>query len=160
MKSMALMLASTLLVAGCAADVMIARRDSTLTGRGTVEAIGKRLSATIGGKQCNGNFANVRDSSSVGLINTYGTTNDSTNLSLTSPTGTATGVATSSGSSTTVRTVTAASTTGNAKGMLICDDGDVWRCEIRHDGASGFGVCVGKDGTVYDIITGFFGGKG
>jgi hypothetical protein len=43
--------------------------------------------------------------------------------------------------------------------MLICDDGDIWRCEIRHDGASGYGVCVGKDGTVYDIITGFFGGK-
>lgn len=147
------------LLAGCSADVMIARRDSSLTGRGTVEAIGKRLSASIGEKKCNGNFANVRDFSGVGLINTYGQRNDTTNVVLSSTTGSATGTATTTGSSTNVGTNVVASTTGLAKGMLSCSDGDLWRCEIRHDGPSGYGVCVGKDGTVYDIITGFFGGQ-
>ena len=159
MRPFLLILANVMFLTGCAADVMIARRDSSLTGRGTVEALGKRLTAVIGDKSCNGNFANVRDSSSVGLINTYGQRTDTTNLTLNTPTGTTTGVASSSGASTNVGTSVVSSTTGNAKGMLICNDGDLWRCEIRHDGPSGYGVCVGKDGTVYDIITGFFGGQ-
>jgi hypothetical protein len=157
MKSLALLCAVIFLVGCAAADVMISRRDTTATGRGTVEPVGNRLTATLGDKKCSGNFSNVADYSTVGLINMYRQHQNTTNLSVNTGITTAAGTASSSGTSSAVGTTTVSSTTGTARGMLMCSDGDVWRCEVRHDGPSGYGVCVGKDGAIYDIITGFFG---
>jgi len=134
MKPYILAVAAVVALAGCSpsADVMLVRRDSSESGSGTVQAAGQRLTAVIGSKKCSGNFATVPDFASSGLLNTYGQKNNAT------------------------ATVSISSATGNAAGLLTCDDGDVWRCEIRHSGPSGYGICVGKDGAVYDVVTGRF----
>jgi len=122
-------------LAGCSAGMVIAKRDTSETGRGTFQAYTKKLSIDFGAKSCTGHYASVRDRSEIGLISAYS----------------------HSGSATvsTTGTLQTSSSTGYAKGILTCNDGDIWRCEVKHDGPSGYGICVGKDGAIYDVITGF-----
>lgn len=138
MRQIYFMIAATFLLTGCSAGMVIAKRDTSETGRGTFESLGKTVSISIGTKNCSGHYATVRDRSEVGLINAYGQRTSAGVLA----SGTITG------------TVQSSSTTGYAKGLLTCTDGDLLRCEVKHDGPSGYGVCVGRDGSIYDLITG------
>ena len=143
MQRLSLVFVAVFLVSGCSvgvhsAGMLIVNRNTSEAGKGVIESKGQAVSFSIGKKICSGNYATVRDYSEIGLINAHGQS-------------------WGAGAPKTVfgsGTVQSSSTTGYAKGLLTCTDGDLLRCEVKHDGPSGYGVCFGKDGVIFDLITG------
>lgn len=132
-KSLVVLLMATPLIAGCAtSSVTFIKRGTNEMGTGIANGLGQTLEARIGQKTCQGEYTTVPSSGGIGLIQAHGR----------GPGGTASLHGTSYFQS----------SGGLAVGLMTCSDGDAWRCEISYHGTRGYGVCVGADDAVYDVI--------
>ena len=115
-------------IVGCASSLTYVNRESSEIGTGTADGVLQKLTANFPNKTCEGEYTTVAQGGGFGLLNAYGTSGFATGTSAWLSVG------------------------GVAFGILKCSDGDVLRCEVQYSGTAGYGVCVGKDNTAYDVM--------
>jgi hypothetical protein len=128
MKKRLLTTILTLSLIGCTSSLTYVNRQTNEIGTGSADGLQKKLTAKFNNKTCEGDYTAVQGGS-VGILNTYGSQGNVGGGTLSS-----------------------ISLGGVAFGILKCSDGDVIRCEVKYSGSSGFGVCIGKDNQLYDVM--------
>lgn len=113
---------------GCTSSLTYVNRQTSEIGSGSADGLQKKLTAKFKDKTCEGDYTAVQGGS-FGILNTYG-----------------------SQGNVGAGTLSSVSLGGVAFGILKCNDGDVIRCEVKYSGSSGFGVCIGKDNQLYDVM--------
>jgi hypothetical protein len=151
MKNIKIILITSILIllTGCKYDLKLVEKGGGSMGTGVGDESGNKVTFNIHGKEYKGNYT-YDDGTTIGSVNTFGTS--TTNTSLYGTGGYVGGTGVNSGSG--FGTVVSGKVSGQGSILTFSDDGDSIKCgfDFTSNGGTGIGVCEDSKGTQYDLL--------